>query len=465
MLKTKAHTFSVSWFPIFLYVLLLNLFVPAQYSVNFNLLCTVSYLVLIYIYCKKLHKKNYFDFDTLFFIAFFFVSFFYPTFIYPINPAISWMFQYAIDPAVISRATALSLLGVTTYMWGSLRYKPHKDKHTTIPYKPLRTTGLFITSVFSFLMYIALGGYAALKNTYENGERESGGLYAYFSIIVYVCIFCMIAVWFMNSYQKSKSRIQLSCFPWVQVTYILTYMAFLILAGSRGKVLNIILLSVGLYAYLYKPISFRKVIILCFIGMIAMFAILVYRSGGGASAGSLAELAMDLIITNHNTFEALTIVQDHGLSFGRSMLGYTLGVVPFLQNIVFSITGIDPDTATSAMIITEATLGTTDGAGTGTTLIADIYLAFGTVGVVLFMGFLGWFIRKLQNVGRGNIYYLLVYGILMGMSVYIARAEFFYPLKTILWSCLLVYLVKHIRINHLIHHKVCVQQGFSKEMQ
>lgn len=95
----------------------------------------------------------------------------------------------------------------------------------------------------------------------------------------------------------------------------------------------------------------------------------------------------------------------------------------------FGFTGIDPDTANSAMIITQSTLGTTEGTGTGTTIIADIYLAFGTIGVILMMGFLGRFIRKLLYYAHRNIYYLLIYGVLMGMSVYMARAEFFYPAK------------------------------------
>ena len=202
-------------------------------------------------------------------------------------------------------------------------------------------------------------------------------------------------------------------------------------------------MSVGLYAYLYKSFSFRKVILLSFIGMIGMFSIMVYRSGSVFSAGSISELAMDLIINNHNTYEGMSIVENSGLSYGKSMLAYVLGIIPFLQNTVFSLTGIDPDTASSAMIITQSTLGTTSGTGTGTTIIADIYIAFGLLGVILFMGWLGRFIQKTRIFAKQNIYYLAIYGILTGMSVYIARAEFFYPAKTLLWSCLCISLAKH----------------------
>lgn len=187
-----------------------------------------------------------------------------------------------------------------------------------------------------------------------------------------------------------------------------------------------------------------------FFGMIAMFAIMVYRSGGIFSANSLAELAMDLIITNHNTYVGLSIVETSGFSFGRSMLAYILGVIPFVQNIVFTITGIDPDTANSAIIITQSTLGTTEGAGTGTTIIADIYLAFGTIGVVLFMGYLGHLIRKIESSARNNIYCLTLYGVLIGMSVYLARAEFFYPAKTLFWCCILIYFVKPHTVSGLV---------------
>lgn len=432
------------WNLIFLYTLSLYTFSPGDYSYKYCIACTISYVAIVFIYFRTDQRKNFMDFDTMFFIAFFFVSFFYPSFIYPIDPEMFWMFQYETDPGIISKATALSLLGIVSYMYVSVNYKPMVCISRTERYKPMKTNGLFLLSLFSFVMYILLGGYSALRNVYQSGLRDEGGIYAYFSIIIYLCIFCMISIWFMNSYRISKSKLQLRCFPKIQVIYIFVYIAFMVFAGSRGKVLNILLLTIGIYTYMYKSFSLKKVLTLCFIGMICMFLIMIYRSGGEASGRSLAELGMDLIITNHNTFEAIDIVESDGLSFGRSMLAYILGVIPFLQNIFFSITGIDPDTANSAMIITESTLGTTSGTGTGSTIIADIYLAFGSLGTVILMGFLGWFVRYLKNNAKNNIYYLVVYGALMGMSVYIARAEFFYPAKTLLWCVFLIYLNKYL---------------------
>ena len=441
--STKIRNRNILWSLAFIYTIVLFFISPMRYDFQYNLICGISYVVLVGGYFKTINKSNYMDFDTMFFIAFFFVSFFYPIFIYPINPQMFWMFQYATDTTIISKASALCLIGITSYMIGSIGYKPNTIVNKSKPNEPIKTNILFLISVSSFILYIMFGGYAALKNTYANGERDMGGIYAYFSIVVYVCIFSMIAIWFMNSYNISKQKIQWKCFPLTQVIYILTYMCFLIAAGSRGKVLNIILMSVGLYAYLYKSFSFRKVILLSFIGMIGMFSIMVYRSGNVFSAGSISELAMDLIINNHNTYEGMSIVENSGLSYGKSMLAYVLGIIPFLQNTVFSLTGIDPDTASSAMIITQSTLGTTSGTGTGTTIIADIYIAFGLLGVILFMGWLGRFIQKTRIFAKQNIYYLAIYGILTGMSVYIARAEFFYPAKTLLWSCLCISLAKH----------------------
>lgn len=432
------------WNLIFLYTLVLYVFSPGSYSYQYCVTCTISYFVVVTIYFKTDKRKNFMDFDTMFFIAFFFVSFFYPSFIYPSDPEIVWMFQYYTAPEIISKATSLSLLGVVSYMYGSINFTSPIRISKAKSYRPMKTNGLFLLSLFSFIMYILLGGYSALKNVYQSGLREEGGIYAYFSIIIYICIFCMISIWFMNSYSLSKSKLQLKCFPKIQILYIVVYISFLLFAGSRGKVLNILLLTVGIYAYLYKPISMKKVLVLSFVGMVGMFLIMIYRSGGEIAGSSIAELGMDLIATNHNTFEAIDIVESDGLSFGQSMLAYLLGVIPFIQNIFFSITGIDPDTASSAMIITESTLGTTSGTGTGTTIIADIYLAFGAIGTVVLMGLLGWFIRYLKYNAKNNIYYLVVYGALIGMSVYIARAELFYPAKTLLWCVLLIYLNKRL---------------------
>lgn len=428
-----------------IYSIVLLLTAPLKYNYVFNCTCTVSYVVFIILYFIVTAKKNFMDFDTMFFIAFFFVSFFYPTFIYPIDPQMLWLFKFAVDQTTINYASALCLSGICAYMWGSVfvnyRNKPGKM------YRYMNTRGLFLFSLFSFIIYIWFGGLDAVFKMYSEGERDMGGIYSYFSVIVYVCIFCMISIWFKNSYLISKTKFQWKAIPKGQAIYVIIYMAFLLFAGSRGKVINITLMTLGFYAYLYRPFSLRKVLILTVFGMLAMFGIVYYRSGGAFSANSVADIAMDLIVTNRNTYESISIVRDKGISYGYSMLSYLVGIVPFMQNIVFTLMDIDPDTASSAMIITKSTLGTTSGTGTGSTIIADLYLAFGPVGVCVFMWIFGRITRYLTFYCKDNIYLFTIYGVLMGMSVYLARAEYLYPARILFWCTLIVFLRLHLVIN------------------
>ena len=79
------------------------------------------------------------DFDTLFFIAYFFVMFFYPVFLYPVDPERFWIFKFKFDEDLISQATSLSLLGISSYMLGSVFYNPKKILEESV-YKKILST-------------------------------------------------------------------------------------------------------------------------------------------------------------------------------------------------------------------------------------------------------------------------------------------------------------------------------------
>ena len=432
---------------IFIYALCLTLFTPEKYNYAFNLLCCISYIATTIIYFGCRNKRNYMDFETMFFIAFFFVCFFYPVFIFPVDRTRFWIFEYAFNENLISRAAAICYLGAVSYMISYIFAKKTEVKSHFSP--RLKTTNLFIISLVSFVIYIILGGYNALKNVYINGLRDQGGTYTYFAIIVYICIFCMISIWFSNSYNKSKKNFQWDCVPKLQMIYIIIYMVLMTFAGNRGTPLKILLQAIGLYTYLYRPFSFRKVLSLSVIGSVFMATIGAYRSGVAQISTSVTDLSMDLIISNRSLYEAINIVDNEGISFGKSMLAYVIGVIPLLQGFIFNLFGINPDTTTSAMIITQSILGTVDETGTGTTIIGDLYLAFGTVGVVVFMWILARFINYLEATGKNNIYLLTLYGVMTGVSVYLARAEFFYPARVLLWCVLAIYLSIHFRIDKM----------------
>ncbi|TGY01721.1 O-antigen polymerase [Bacteroides muris (ex Afrizal et al. 2022)] len=446
MKQLIANNKRIIFVIIFVYSLLLYFNAPIRYNYIFDVTCMFSYFVFVLFFFACKQEQNYMDFDTLFFIAYFFVMFFYPVFLYPVDPERFWIFKFKFDEDLISQATSLSLLGISSYMLGSVFYNPKKILEESV-YKKINTIPLFFISIVSLFLFIALGGYQELVGMYAGEGKMQSGLYNYFFLLSYVSIFCMIIAWFYNSYGLSQDSIRWQSFPKLQVIYIILFLLLLLYSGSRGKIINIGLITLGLYSYLYKPFTLKQVILLSFIGILMMFFIVLYRSNWGENHETYADVVMDLVLNNRNLYEALEIVEREGLTYGRSMLAYILGVIPFLQGIVFSIFNIDPDTTNSAMIITKSILGTTSETGTGTTIISDIYLSFDVVGVIFFMLILGRFTCYLKMRGKLNLYTMTTYAIMMAFAVYASRAEYFFSARVMVWSLFLMYILHSVRLK------------------
>jgi oligosaccharide repeat unit polymerase len=392
----------------------------------------------LFLRAKK--KQNYFDFDMIFMFSFFFVMFFYPVFMFQSDPLKYFAFQYEFNENVISRATALSLLGMQAYFSGSLSFN---NKMCSIHSKSKiynNVSGLSIISAISFSLFIISGGYASLKGAYSGEQVQASGVASYFWAFSPAFLFCALAIQFNNLFAIDKNKFRRKNLNKTLIIYIFTFVGLILLAGSRTYPLQIILICCALFTTFYKPISFMRFVPLVIIGIMAMFAVNIMRGGGEISG--LADVVMDLIINNRNTYMAVDYVDVNGLTFGKSMLSVVLASFPFMQTIIFSIFSINPWDASSASIITKISLGGESELGLGTNIIADLYMSFGVLGVILFMFLLGRYIAKFLFFAKSNIYALIAYTVMISYSVFIVRAEFFFFSRFLLWGLFIVFCIE-----------------------
>jgi hypothetical protein len=87
-------------------------------------------------------------------------------------------------------------------------------------------------------------------------------------------------------------------------------------------------------------------------------------------------------------------------------------------------------------LITHYVFGPNPHSGLGTSIVADLFLAFGLSGVCMGMFAFGALCQLMQKWLSGDYgfkrFYMAI--IFAGLSVYIARASFLYPLKPLLWG-------------------------------
>lgn len=439
--RIKFTPYILVFIGLFFESILVFLLAPHHFVYWFNLFCVIQFLFSVFLFLKAKKKKNYFDFDMIFIVTFFFVMFFFPVFMYESDPTRFFAFQYEYNEDVISRATALSLLGIESYFLGSLtfRKKEHVDLKLSKGKIYHNIFALCFISALSLLLFILSGGYAKLAGAYSGEQVEASGMASYFWAFTPAFLFCALIFQFNNLYIIDKSKIQKKAINKLLLIYTIFFIGLIILTGSRTFPLQIVLICGSLYTILYKPISFVRFVPLLILGILALFIINIIRGGGDITG--MADLVIDLVVCNRNTYVSVDYVDIHGITYGKSMLSVLLAPLPFFQTIVFYAFSINPWEAASSLIISKISLGEEGELGFGSNIIADLYMSFGMFGVIFFMFLLGRYIAKLLYYLKSNIYALVAYAVMMSYSVFIVRAEFFFFSRYLVWSLLIVFCV------------------------
>lgn len=422
---------------IFLYV-----FSPRYYSFSHSIVYFVVYLISLVLYFSQKKKGNYFDFDTLFLVANLFVHFIYPVFLYPIDPHFFVMFSFEFDQNLITRGTALSLCGLQAYIIGGLSIKNNRRifenkfySEPDIPYFP--KNHLIPILIVTFLLFIL-----NIDSSYYDGYTGGfSGLSAYILLLFVVLLSVLLYTVFINRrfvgllYGNNK------------IIFIIAavFIFFSLYVGTRTYTLMLGVLIIGLFSTYIKPISLRLFLILVGTGCLLMTIVGMTRSGGEVSLKSAADLIMDLVINCRSTYVAIEYTNEHGFTYGTSLLSNILACFPFAQGLFVSLTGIHPRDISSSGFLTSLTLGYDSSLGLGTNIIADLYLAFGLIGVIVLMYVLGRLIAKLMNKLYVSEYSSIIYFVILSQCLYMTRGEFFTPLRYVVWSLIIVYFTRKYR--------------------
>lgn len=456
----RSSNFVVFLF-IFLLSLLLYSFSPDVYSNQYCILLFVIYIFSAFLIVKHtVINNNYFNFHVLFLISFFFVNFAYPVFLYPIDPFYFPVFKRSFNHDIITKATALALVGSSAYGLGvGLQFKkPNENKqqvNTNI--KTLHFFSTILLYIF-FLGLMIFGGMALIKGQFGSTSKIPAGLLTLFEVIIGLSVILVANsktykgnfIDFIN--KLSKPVLLILCF------YILVF----IFTGDRGPVIQIVLITIYVFSIYVKPVKFRSFILLALVGMFFLTFISYARKQTVKDTNKTAvtiskgikymqfesffDIGMDLIVCNRNLYFGYDYTKTTGLSYGKNMFFFIFAPVPmlpsFLTHIFFNST---PDDLSTAKLITKKSKSTY---GLGTNMIADLYMAFGVWGVIFFMLFLGYIVTVFheKSVNSNNLNYIIAYSFLISLSIYLPRTTIFEPLRHIIWALLLFKFMKEIRI-------------------
>ncbi|RRN77217.1 oligosaccharide repeat unit polymerase, partial [Pseudoxanthomonas sp. SGD-10] len=333
------------------------------------------------------------------------------------------------------------------YMFGSLLYSKNKlNANINLSNIYIPTRPLYYLAFTVFILFVITGGYNALAAEYSKESVSKSPIANYIFILFPAFLLSGIILEFYNL-SNCLRPIHKPYMSFSKTGIIISFLTvfLILLTGSRTVPMQIILVLLGLYTLHFYSVSFPKFLIMAISGVSVLFLTVVLRGYSlGDSQFSLVDLVMDLVVNNRNSYVAIEYVHTNGVTFGKSMMGTLFAPIPFLQNLIIHVFGIDANQMGSSLIITEKTLGEVEDLGMGTNIIADLYMAFGFTGVLIFMPLLGFFISYILINARSNIYALGAYSVMLSYSIFMVRAEFFFPLRFLIWSLIIIYLSKQI---------------------
>jgi len=458
---------------LFLISILLYVFSPKEYSYNYCLILLAVFLILSYSIVKStVINNNYFTFHVLFLISFFFVNFVYPIFQYPYNQIPYVVFKHYFNHSLITKTTALSVLGISSYNVGvnlsNVKYKSNSSNNLVKfnTYEFLITNWLYF--VFGLILIIA--GKEIMRGNMGSTQLIPPGLLVIFQVSIGLAIIIgmlssIYSGGIINFFVKyNKPILFLTLFSMFLFAY----------AGDRGPSIQVVMIFVGAYSLFIKPIKLKSLALLVLLGMFTLSFLQgtrthdVSKSGGGGfinfiergienyEVNNFIDIGKDLIVNNRNLYAGYDYAKNNGYTYGSNMFNYLFAPIPFLPSLMTNIFfDSPPSQLTTARILTDE-VGVNYGLGTN--MVADLFMAFGIFGVIVFLFLLGFIVTKAQiKANQNSISASIIYIFLIGFSIYLPRTSILDPFRHIVWALILYFVIKYIRL-FLIQYKLSLKK-------
>jgi len=366
-------------------------------------------------------------------------------------------FDIWVNTKIVTKSVVLSGIGITSFLTGHefRRLIPKKQfkQRKKLSVHNLPTHYLAILTLIFFLVFLFTANPLYLAGNY--GGVSLGTTATYFQLLVNI----MFNVIFIAKYLKLKSSSKrISFVKYIQSFDIVTKLicAFYILTmlwiGDRGPVISILLLLIGVYSfYNSKWVKPGVAIAFVFIGIISMSLIGKLRSTNSElpiterlskvfneesnSLSNTQELAGS-IRTLHYAVDA--VPEKHDYMYGRFQIQQILTSVPGVGQFMNRFIDDRFQYKGSASFITYLDQGERPSYGLGTSMIADLYIDLGLIGVISFMFFFGitsyLFEQILLSKNVASLILIIFAFVYFSKAIYLGRSTLLLPFKEALWT-------------------------------
>jgi len=440
---------------------------PTTYSWSFCFSCFVVYLIQTIIeIVREIRNKNLFSFNPFFLFAFFWVSYAYPLIIYGTELAWFGEFSEYVNWDYLSKASALCSVFISSYLLGYNiqrgRMKGLKVCNPQISkYKPgIRTLLLVTFGLFMLNSFVSMTSSGWHTDTVDRNPF----LFDFYYASLVLSLFCFTeqkhaVINLKNFIRSNLLSLSLSIIP----------ILFFLVIGDRGPAIRIFLILATVYYVYYKRVKFIRLLIIGVLGVGVLFFVRQTRQTdntslvqNGLSAiskssdvldvrGNAIYVFADLFGAAHELTLECEYYDEHGAYHPERLVLVPLYPFPFLPRIVGGLLfGGDVNTFNTGYELNrEMSQYNTH---FGNHITGDIYMSFGTLGVLFFAFLFGLIISKLIANRFSGIYYRSCFVIIMSLSLYMARDSVFNIIRPLSLTLLITYIAIHTKPMSIKSH-------------
>lgn len=429
---------------------------------------TLVFLLIVVLICLILFalrkepypflKKNYLKHSTLALIGMVIVFFQMPIDYILGNINSSDLFIW-VNTKIVLKTVTLAVIGLISFLIGYLLFFKRRTPKVTRPELPVKTEILNIIAAILLIVYFLTINPLYLAGYY--GSASMGQNATYISVIMESVIFASFIQKFRNILLSNVPSLSFGGYfkkiGWPLWLIVGIYLLSVMLSGDRGAIIVFGLLIISGYFFVArKKPSLRFMILFIFVGatFITILGIARNLNRNLTFADKFQKAIKDDNLTKEpsispqtqelaRSFRTLSatvnyVPSRHDFFYGRFQFQEFLQILPFnsfLIPFIYSENGIKYQS--SAYYITWILQGDFPMYGEGTSCLADFYLDFGLIGIILGMLLFGYMIRYSEVSmygGRipGVLANVFVFVYLVN-AIYISRSTVFSFFREIVW--------------------------------
>lgn len=451
---------------VFIVLVVMSLFAPIHYNKEYLLfIIFIAIGGIIYPFIAGNDSISMYNIrPVLFFLLGYFIVFYqlYVDLLLGYTSARNTTF---IDPDIINVSATYSTIGLYAFLIGYCGYIAKTKKYSdnslpVIKYNLYPFCILFIIASFLRIFYSLKNMLSGIQYSQEMLENAAGGIQNYTSILFMTSFYALLAIHTNNLKGSNDISVKQYFRKLGLFTSICLFVCVIVqfLSGSRSPI--IVILSGLAFSYFYvskKRISWIKILFLFLIFSSVMMFVAIARVSTGLGIDEKYNLMQVRSLENNSifipsleyasslkTFNASLayVPKEHDYLYGNFQFRSVLATIPFSSRIRNEFLNSEKKYSSSAFFVTHMIQGDNYLWGEGTSILADLYLDFGIIGIIIGMFLLGLFFRIIEyrvlSNNRLNIFYLGAGIVLMGNSFIYSRYAYLDFLNYIMFTLILI---------------------------